>query len=60
MPHLEVKYSSDIELDINCLFNQVELVINELDSSAGVCKSRAYPAKNYKHSHVMDRSLAFV
>ncbi|MEN9343399.1 MAG: hypothetical protein RLZZ453_186 [Chlamydiota bacterium] len=53
MPHLEVKYSADIELDVNVLFDQIESAINELDPSAGVCKSRAYPAKSYKHSHVM-------
>lgn|SRR3990167_9658664 len=53
MPHLEIKYSADIALDVECLFDQIESVINELDPSAGVCKSRAYPAKNYKHSHVM-------
>lgn len=53
MPHLEIKYSADIELDVNVLFDQIESAINELDPSAGVCKSRAYPAKSYKHSHVM-------
>lgn len=53
MPHLEIKYSADIELDVQFLFSQIESVINKLDPSAGVCKSRAYPAKSYKHSHVM-------
>lgn len=53
MPHLEIKYSADIELDVKSLFDQIESTINELDSSAGACKSRAYPAKSYKHSHVM-------
>lgn len=53
MPHLEIKYSIDIELDANFLFDQLESAINELDASAGVCMCRAYPAKSYKHSHVM-------
>jgi len=53
MPHLEIKYSADIRLDTKSLFDQIESAINKLDSSAGICKSRAYKAENYKHSHVM-------
>lgn len=53
MPHLEIKYSADIELDAELLFDKIESTINKLDPSAGVCKSRSYPAKSYKHSHVM-------
>lgn len=53
MPHLEIKYSADIEFNVKFLFDQIETAINELDPSAGICKSRAYPAKSYKHSHVM-------
>jgi hypothetical protein len=53
MPHLEIKYSADIELNIEFLFDQIESVINHLDPSAGVCKSRAYAAQSYKYSHVM-------
>lgn len=53
MPHLEIKYSADIDFDIEVLFDQIESAINQLDPSAGVCKSRAYPAKSYKYSHVM-------
>ena len=53
MPHLEIKYSNDIELNIDSLFDVIEATINKLDSSAGACKSRAYSTKNYKHSHFM-------
>ena len=53
MPHLEIKYSADIKFNVELLFDQIESAIHELDPSAGVCKSRAYPAKNYKHSHVV-------
>lgn len=53
MPHVEIKYSDNIELNINSLFDAIETTINELDSSAGMCKSRAYPAVNYKHTHIM-------
>lgn len=53
MPHVEIKYSNDVEFSVNGLFEAIETTINELDSSAGVCKSRAYPAVNYKHTHIM-------
>ncbi len=53
MPHVEIKYTNDIELNDNALFDSIETTINTLDSSAGVCKSRAYPAVRYKHTHVM-------
>ena len=53
MPHLEIKYSNDIDLDVNVLFEGIEALINVLDPSAGVCKSRAYPSLNFRNSHVM-------
>lgn len=51
MPQVDIKYSSDLQVDIKKLFQDVENIINELDSSAGVCKSRAYPAMDYLHTH---------
>ena len=53
MPHVEIKHSSDLRLNVKSLFDDIESTINKLDSSAGTCKSRAYPTKSYKHSHVM-------
>ncbi len=53
MPHVEIKYSNDITLDTELLFTQIETLINKHDPSAGVCKSRAYPCKQFKHSHVL-------
>ncbi|WP_423062389.1 hypothetical protein [Candidiatus Paracoxiella cheracis] len=53
MPQVDVKYSDDLKLKHNDLFDAIETTINTLDSSAGVCKSRAYPAIYYKHSHVL-------
>ena len=53
MPHVEVKYSKDINLKIDDLFNSIEGIINKVDPSAGVCKSRAFPTQFYKHSHVL-------
>lgn len=53
MPQLEIRYSADIEIDTSVLFEKIESTINSLDSSAGVCKARAYPAHSYRHSHVL-------
>lgn len=53
MPHAEIKYSSDLKIDFEQLFTAIEKVINDHDSSAGVCKGRAYPAKDYLHSHIL-------
>ena len=53
MPHVELKYSNDLPLDPETVFNTIETTINNLDSSAGACKSRAYPASHFKHTHIM-------
>ncbi len=50
MPHVEIKYSNDIKLNYDALFDSVEATINKLDSSAGACKSRAYPTVKSKGS----------
>ena len=53
MPQVDLKYSNVLIIDIQELFTEVEQVINELDSSAGVCKSRAYPTSDYLHDNVL-------
>ncbi len=53
MPHLEIHLTKDIKVDLDVLFAAVETILNEFDQTAGVCKSRAYIAEYYKHSHVM-------
>lgn len=53
MPQVELKYSNNLKLYAEGIFQTIESVINDLDDSAGVCKSRAYPAAEYKHSHVL-------
>lgn len=53
MPQVDLKFSSDINLDITLIFDTIEKVINQLDKTAGVCKSRAYPVPYYKHTHVL-------
>jgi len=53
MPHVEIKYSDNLDIDTKHLFDEIETVINQSDSSAGVCKSRAYPCSQYKHPHIL-------
>ncbi len=53
MPHVEIKYSNNLKIDMHDLFDSIEKVINEKDRSAGECKSRAYPCLEYKYSHIL-------
>ncbi len=52
MPQIELKYSDDITLDTEAIFSAIEHTINGKDSTAGVCKSRAFPVKECRHSHL--------
>ena len=53
MPHVEIKYSNNLDLDTKEVFDVIEAIINKKDSSAGECKSRAYPCSEYKYSHIL-------
>ena len=53
MPHVEIKYSDNLDIDTHKIFDAVEKTINQNDMSAGECKSRAYPCSQYKYSHVL-------
>ena len=53
MPHAEIKYFADLSLDTDVIFDLIEQVLNEHDSSSGVCKGQAYPASSFKHTHVL-------
>jgi len=44
MPHAELKYSIDLDLDAEALLRCVEQVILRHDANSGECKGRAYPA----------------
>ncbi len=53
MPQINMKYSSDLKtIDFHRFFIDMEIIINEHDSTAGICKSRAYPADIYHHTHI--------
>ena len=52
MPHIEIKCSSDIEIDSDAVFQTIETQVNQFDPSCGDCKSRFYRAEDYRHSHI--------
>ncbi|MBU2981840.1 hypothetical protein KO498_08430 [Lentibacter algarum] len=53
MPHADLKYSNDLELDAPQLLAEVEALILRHDDGAGACKGRAYPSKAFHHSHAL-------
>lgn len=53
MPQLELKYSNDLNhIQFEPLFRDIEIALNEIDASFDACKSRAYSADSYLHTHV--------
>lgn len=53
MPHIEIKYSDNLTINTQDIFEAIENTINRHDMSAGECKSRAYPCGEYKYSHLL-------
>ncbi|MEP2716905.1 hypothetical protein [Pseudophaeobacter sp.] len=52
MPHAEIKYSNDLQIDSAAILQEIEAVIMRHDSGAGACKGRAYPTGEFHHTHV--------
>ena len=53
MPHAELKYSADLDLDAAAILAAVERVIQRHDAGSGECKGRVYPAAVFHHTHVI-------
>lgn len=53
MPHAELKYSSDLEIDAGAVLAAIEQTIQRHDAGSGECKGRAYPADVFHHTHVI-------
>lgn len=53
MPHAELKYSSDLNIDAEAILAEVEAVIQRHDAGSGACKGRAYPSVLFQHSHLI-------
>ena len=52
MPHLELSYSSDLDIDVSAILAEVEACILRHDDGAGETKGRAYPAPIFNHTHL--------
>ena len=53
MPHAELKYSADLQIDAAHVLHLIDERINAHDPKAGACKGRAYPAREYHHTHML-------
>ena len=52
MPHADIKYTSDIQIDLQTLMSDIEEIILDLDPTSGACKGRAQRIDEYHHSHI--------
>lgn len=53
MPHAELKYSSDLNIDAPAILRAIEATILRHDAGAGECKGRAYPTADFHHTHIL-------
>lgn len=53
MPQIDLKYSADLTLDTDEIFQAIEALLGEMDASAGACKCRAYPATDFLQTHAL-------
>ncbi|MEM7033988.1 MAG: hypothetical protein AAF629_30890 [Chloroflexota bacterium] len=52
MPHCELHFSDNLNLDAKAILAKVEAIINAHDPNAHECKGRAYPAAIYHRPHL--------
>ncbi|MEX0368288.1 MAG: hypothetical protein AB3N22_19660 [Ruegeria sp.] len=52
MPHCELSYSDDLDIDAKAILAEVEACILGHDAEAGETKGRAYPASVFHHTHL--------
>jgi len=52
VPHCELHYSDDLNLDAAGILQLVEAVINAHDPNAHECKGRAYPTSIFHRTHL--------
>ncbi len=52
MPHLQLNYSSDLDIDVPVILARVEDIILSHDNGSGETKGRAYPAPVFHHTHL--------
>ena len=53
MPHADLKYSNDLNLNASTILTSIEMVIQTHDPGSGNCKGRAYPTAEFHHTHLL-------
>jgi hypothetical protein len=53
MPHVDLKFTSDLNIDATAFLVAIETVIHGHDTSTGEVKGRAYPAEIFHHTHCL-------
>lgn len=53
MPHADLKYSADLNIDPRELLSGIEAILQKHDAGSGDCKGRAYPAAISHHRHLI-------
>lgn len=51
MPHCELHYSDDLQIDARAILSEIEAIILAHDPDAGETKGRAYPAPISLHTN---------
>ncbi|WP_299147717.1 hypothetical protein [uncultured Tateyamaria sp.] len=51
MPHCELHYSNDLDIDVDVILAEVEAIILAHDAGSGQTKGRAYPAPYFRHTN---------
>ena len=52
MPQIELKYTKNLSLENQSIFETIEQTIHALDPASGACKSRVIKIQEYHHSHI--------
>ena len=52
MPYADIKYTSDIQIDLKTLMSDIDEIILGLDPTSGECKGRAQRVDDFHHSHI--------
>ncbi len=53
MPHADLKYSADLNIDPLALLKRIESIIQSQDATSGDCKGCAYPTALFHHTHLL-------
>ena len=53
MPHAELRYSKELQIDALAILAEIEAIIQRHDPASGACKGRAYPAAQSHHRHLL-------